>query len=308
MPRTKLEYIESLQHDEALHAQAYHELAALEKNANVRDTLLKLYKIETSHSAILRRVLLLNHYNSEPRRNIFNLLFLRLLRMILGVTFTIKFMEYGKLLTNEKMRKAHEKFHFNNEERKLLDAMGVGEKAEDILSDMLLSLNPVLSNIRDVVFGMNDGLVEVLAATVGFGAALHLPLLVFIAGVLVALSGTLSMSGGAFLSTKYERSIRSAKHAERSPGRSALYTGLFYFCGAVFPILPFALGIGGFNGIAISIILTAIVLVFTSSVIAVFSNQSIPKRVLESLAISLGAAAATIALGVYARFALHITI
>jgi VIT1/CCC1 family predicted Fe2+/Mn2+ transporter len=308
MPKTKIDYLTDLHNDEALHAQVYQYLSGVEKNAKAKETLLKLYRIETSHSSILQRVLQLNNYKARPRHNTLHLLFLKFLRIIFGITFAIKFMEYDKLLTHEKLGKAHEKFRFSQDEKRLLDVMEKGERVEDILANILVSGNPVLSNIRDVVFGMNDGLVEVLAATVGFGAALHLPMLVFIAGVLVALSGTLSMAGGAYLSTKYEKSIGSAANAFRHPGKSAFYTGLFYFCGAVFPLIPFALGIGGFYGIALAILLTAIVLTFTSSMIAIFSNQSIPRRVAESLVISLGAASATIALGLYARFALHITI
>ncbi|MEM3227521.1 MAG: VIT1/CCC1 transporter family protein [Candidatus Micrarchaeaceae archaeon] len=303
----KEQYLQNLQRDEELHSKVYKQLESGERG-EIKRTLLKLYTIEHGHSEILKKLLRMNKYAIKERDDFLRILLIRLSRKLFGIAFTIKFMEYNKLITNSKLTAAIRKFSFSSQELALLKTMEKGEKAEDILSATLLKLNPVLSNVRDVIFGMNDGLVEVLAATVGFGAALRLPVLVLIAGLLVALSGTLSMSGGAYLSTKYEHSIALPGNAKRTPARSALYTGAFYFFGAVFPILPFALGMSGAIGIALSILFTMVVLSIVSSAIAVLSGQSIAKRVAESLLISLGAASATILLGFYARYALHIVV
>ncbi|MEM0148975.1 MAG: VIT1/CCC1 transporter family protein [Candidatus Micrarchaeaceae archaeon] len=306
---SKIKYLQNLQADEALHAEVYKRLAASTKgNAKAKTVLEKLYRIEKGHAALLQKLLVMNGGNAKGGISRISLFGVMLARKLLGFTFAIKLMEYNKLLINERFRNALRSFRFNANERSLLGTLEKGEKVEDMLSNLLLSLNSVLANIRDVVFGMNDGLVEVLAATVGFSAALQEPLLVLIAGSLVAVSGALSMSGGAYLSTKYEKVISAANSKGKIPVRSALYTGLFYILGAIFPILPFAFGIGGMSGIAASIILTAIVLMLTSTLIAVLSNESISKRVAESLLISLGAAAVTIALGFYARYALHIIV
>jgi len=304
---SKEDYIKSLQQDEDFHAHVYNILSQHEKNQNVKNVLLRLYKIETLHSSILKSILEINGFKVRQRNNTLHMLLILLSRKIFGIAFTMKLMEYNKMITNEKLNAAMKQFSFSTKENELLRKMVRGERVEDILGSMLLSMNHVLANIRDVVFGMNDGLVEVLAATVGFSAALRSPILVLIAGLLVAISGALSMSSGAYLSTKYERDIGAAK-VKRSPSLSALWTGISYLLGAFFPILPFALGISGAYGIAYSILFTTLVLAIVSSMIAILSDQSVAKRVTESIILSLGAASITILLGLYARYALHITI
>jgi len=304
---SKEDYIQALQQDEDFHAQVYNILSQREKNQNVRSVLLKLYEIETLHSSILKNILEINGFKTRQRSNTLRMLLIMLSRNLFGIAFTMKLMEYNKMITNEKLNAAMRQFNFSTKEEELLRKMVRGERAEDVLGNVLLSMNNVLTNIRDVVFGMNDGLVEVLAATVGFSAALRSPILVLIAGLLVAISGALSMSSGAYLSTKYERDIGAAK-VKRNPTLSAMWTGIAYLLGAFFPILPFALGIGGAYGMVYSILSTMLVLAIASSMIAILSDQSVAKRVAESIILSLGAASITILIGFYARYALHITI
>jgi VIT1/CCC1 family predicted Fe2+/Mn2+ transporter len=196
-----------------------------------------------------------------------------------------------------------------DERRKIIEFMKQAEKIEAGIENEIIKHNNILSNIRDIIFGMNDGLVEVLAATVGFSAALQTqPGLVFFAGSIVAISGTLSMAGGAYISTEYETRLKKGVKRSGAGLKSAFYCGLAYIIGAMFPILPFGIGFSGFEGIALSIAITAIVLSFTAALIAVFSRQSISQRITENLAVSLGAAAVTIALGLYARYVLKIYI
>ncbi|MEM3781700.1 MAG: VIT1/CCC1 transporter family protein [Candidatus Micrarchaeaceae archaeon] len=305
---SKEEYLRDLQAAEALHAEAYKRLADTASDAKSKEVLKKLHKIEKGHAALLKKLLSYNGYAEKRGTSRLSLFKIIALRRLLGLAFSIKFMEYNALRVNEKLTTAMRTFKFTNQERKLLDEFEKGERGEGMLGNLLVSLSPVLKNIRDVVFGMNDGLVEVLAAVAGIGAALRTPLLVFLAGALIAISGSLSMAGGAYLSTKYEKAINTNKEKAASASKSAFYVGIFYIFGAIFPVLPFALGLGGLLGIAVAIALTALVLSISSSLIAIVSNESVPRRVAESLLISLGAAAVTIAIGAYARQVLHIIV
>lgn len=78
-----------------------------------------------------------------------------------------------------------------------------------------------LSQIREVVFGMQDGLIS----TVGFVAGVHGATannrLVLLAGIIQMIAGAFSMAAGAYLSTKAEREVvegqvraEYARHAE----------------------------------------------------------------------------------------------
>lgn len=83
----------------------------------------------------------------------------------------------------------------------------VEELEQEALLKKNVKANSIMSHIRDIVFGMNDGLVEVLAAVSGFTSVLQSNLLIAVAGAIVGVSGTISMAVGAYLSSKSEKDV-----------------------------------------------------------------------------------------------------
>ncbi len=68
-----------------------------------------------------------------------------------------------------------------------------------------------LSNVRDFVLGMNDGLVEILGAVTGLSAVyVNNPLMVAVSGSIVGVAGALSMGIGAFISVRSQRQVNKA--------------------------------------------------------------------------------------------------
>jgi VIT1/CCC1 family predicted Fe2+/Mn2+ transporter len=72
-----------------------------------------------------------------------------------------------------------------------------------------------------VVLGLNDALVELTGALVGFTFALANPRLIGIIGLITGISAALSMAASEYLSTKAEGSDNSAVKA-------SVYTGIAY--------------------------------------------------------------------------------
>ncbi len=68
--------------------------------------------------------------------------------------------------------------------------------------------------VRDVIFGANDGLVSILALVAGVYGAITDAYLIFIAGVVGAVAGAISMGAGAYLSSKSELEV-TEKESER---------------------------------------------------------------------------------------------
>ena len=163
----------------------------------------------------------------------------------------------------------------------------------------------MLNYTRSIVFGINDGLVEVLAVVAGVAMVATTGLVVALTGIIVGISGTLSMAAGAYLSSKSERvvesSFRNRKISHTSPRREAYYTGAFYLIGALVATYPFILGATSYLGVAESVISVSIVLSMASVLIAIMSDTSIRRRVLEMLAISLGTAFVTALIGFAVR-------
>jgi VIT1/CCC1 family predicted Fe2+/Mn2+ transporter len=89
----------------------------------------------------------------------------------------------------------------------------------DVITDELYNENLIettekiglLPHVREIVFGMNDGLVEVLASVSGLVGIYKSNLLSALAGLIVGISGTISMAVGAYLSSTSERDISLSK-------------------------------------------------------------------------------------------------
>lgn len=100
-------------------------------------------------------------------------------------------------------------------------------------------------------------------------------------------------------------SRRSAGETELVPSHEEIGTGikaatssfLFFSSGAIIPVLPYLLGLGGLPAGLVAIVLVGIALLSTGFVVGIFSGGPPFRRALRQLAIGYGAAAATFLLG-----------
>ena len=72
---------------------------------------------------------------------------------------------------------------------------------------------PEGSMLREVVFGANDGLVSNVALVAGIAGGTSDPKVIVLGGVAGLVAGAISMSLGAYVSTKSEREFREAEEA-----------------------------------------------------------------------------------------------
>jgi VIT1/CCC1 family predicted Fe2+/Mn2+ transporter len=164
----------------------------------------------------------------------------------------------------------------------------------------------VADTIREVIFGAEDGTVQntaLIAGMVGAGLSMRV---VVIAGMVNAIAGVLSMSVGAYLSSKAERDTRRAmadpdETRASSPLRDAMVMAAAYGVGALVPITPFVLGLGDpHTALVIAIAATALVLYGLGAGKAVASGQPIMRSGFEMLLLAAGAGLAGYLLGVLA--------
>ncbi len=302
----KERYFSALYATERLHRLIYERLGASEKDRAMRSLLRRLAAIELHHAKLWHSIAP-SAKEAGIGEHIHAALFAAL-RMLLGLTITVRLMERNELLLSSRLAKAYKQRNLTKKELRVLSKINASERSkESALRGRVLGRSRVLRNIRDITLGMNDGVVEVLAATAGLAVVLREPLLVVLGGLIVATAGTLSMSGGAYLSRDYERSVSGASSAS-TPAASAFYMGIAYIFGAMLPLLPFMAGMSGTAGIVASVISASAALSALSALISVVSGTRIGARMAKTLAISLGAAGATIAIGAFARLALHIYI
>jgi VIT1/CCC1 family predicted Fe2+/Mn2+ transporter len=162
-------------------------------------------------------------------------------------------------------------------------------------------------SIREIVFGVEDGVVQNLTLIAGMvGGGLSSRVIVF-AGAINAIAGVLSMSMGTYLSSKAERDVASAvadtaRPDSSTPGRDALVMATAYAGGALVPIIPFIPG-NLVRGMAMAgaVVLALLTLFSLGYGKAVVSHQRRVTSGIEMLVLASAAGLLGFLLGVVAR-------
>lgn len=290
---------------ERMHAIMYAHLAKEEDHPKHKRFLNKLTSEERKHEELLRTILSDEGVNVDKYApSGIKIAFYKIISAVFGVPFGIAVIEreegetikdYIAILSQIKEKKS------TNKLRTIIKDEEAGEQE---LQENLNDYSEHFEYIKSIIFGLNDGLVEILAVVAGLAVVATSPFVVVVGGIIVGISGTLSMAGGAYLSSKSYNLVEEEKKGKKAvnvPFKDAAYTGAFYFLGSLASVAPFAFGMSGFAGILTAIITVSIVLVLASAVIGIVSKTSIKRRSLEMLTISLGAAFVTIILGIILR-------
>ncbi|MBS3903412.1 MAG: VIT1/CCC1 transporter family protein [Anaplasmataceae bacterium] len=210
----------------------------------------------------------------------------RLMRRFLGLTFTARFLE------------RHEKEmidHYTDYARTASPELQ--KKIKEIIEHEHYHENQLISQIKEdkvefmgsIILGLNDGLIELTGALVGFSFALQNPVAVALTGTITGFAASLSMSASAYLQAQYEPG--------KDPYKSAFYTGIAYLLVVVLLITPFILLGSIYKALfSVAIIIVAIIssVSFYSSIIF---KRPLGKQLRQMLLLSVGVAIITFALG-----------
>ncbi len=173
------------------------------------------------------------------------------------------------------------------------------------------------SLVRDILFGFNDGLVEILGAVSGFFAAFEAASSVLLAGLTVAVAGAVSMGAGAFAATSSESEVKKieagkAKFLGKSsddkegvsrPWRAAFFVGGFYLIAALLPIVPVFLGA---KSVFVSFAVGAVISIAISIILSFISGMNTRRRILLNLMIIGIAVGVTYIAGMAAKEIFHV--
>jgi len=126
-------------------------------------------------------------------------------------------------------------------------------------------------SIREIVFGLEDGLVTTLGLTAGLAASLVANNIVIIAAIVEMFAGAVSMAAGTYLSNKsqlefiakeikkHKKEKKFVEHTFTSPAKAALTISFFYILGAIPPILPYFFA-SLYNALISSVVIGALTL------------------------------------------------
>ena len=300
--------------DELLDHETYLRLARVEKNVEIKELLQRLADKEKEHIDIWRTLLGdAGEAIGVPAFLNFRVFMLEAMRKVLGIAFVTRLLERDEANGLERYKEGLSGNALQEKDKRYLRRIIKDEQGHELaFASKVEKYEGELGYTQSIILGLNDGLVEILAIVAGLATVATTSFIVVIIGLIAGISGTLSMAGGVYLSSKSQGLVQEDGGSKRKkkifPSREGYYTGIYYFLGALIAVVPFILGLQGYVGIITSIILVSIALIVASTIIAVISGTSIRRRSLEMLAISLGAAFATILFGTFVKAYFGVTI
>ncbi|MCW1291917.1 MAG: VIT1/CCC1 transporter family protein, partial [Candidatus Rehaiarchaeum fermentans] len=144
-------------------------------------------------------------------------------------------------------------------------------------------------NVKDAIYAMSDGLVEVLSSISGLSGVFFNHLYVLIGGLIIGVSGTLSMTLGNFFSTLSEKEIEKnidEKEKKQQVSQSTKITAIYYLIGAIIPLVSFIANFGKYS-LIIAYILTGIAVFLVNYLIEFISERSNKQIIVRSTLITL---------------------
>lgn len=164
----------------------------------------------------------------------------------------------------------------------------------------------IRDNIRELIFGFQDGAIGNLGVVIGMAQASSSNSIILLAGVSTMMAQTISMSSGNYISIKSEKEYFSVDEddryfgrdyaAHKSPFFSSILMGISVMVGALIPMLAFFYYTGS-GGIIPSVLLTTSGLFIAGVVKSKYTNLSALRSGMEILIVAILAALAGYLIG-----------
>ncbi|MHB1907508.1 MAG: VIT1/CCC1 transporter family protein [Nitrososphaerales archaeon] len=219
------------------------------------------------------------------------------IRLILGSSFAIKYLEKKERITIKKYDSL--RAMIPPEDKATFEEMVEDEKEHErkLASDVEGSY---IKYISFIVLGLADALVEIAGIHAGSLGIYNSTLITGLAGIIAGAAASIAMASAAYAQAK--------QGFQGSAGLSAFYTGISYFVSAVILATPYFLTEDKYLAIFSSLVLGVLIIAFISYYNSVLSEESFKRNFAELAGIMLGATAALYFLGEVVRIVLHITI
>jgi predicted membrane protein (TIGR00267 family) len=312
--------------DELTEMVFYEKLSERVSDPRLKSALTELSSMEKKHSEFWKTFLEAHGVPTEKMKPHRYIIFAMLLfHKVLGTGLTVKILEHGEVETVARYRDYALETENDAKFKANIESIIEDEiKHEDIFSYSLEENERFVRRNRDIVYGISDGLVEVLAALAGLTALITNHYHVALGGLVVGISGTISMSVGAYLSanteSKYRISIlrRKAilenkkgddgeiKSLNQGSTKSARNVGFFYILGATVPIVPY-LFLSSYSALVVSVILVTFAQGFSNAIVALTMNMRIVKEAVRASLLGLLGAVASFSVAYAFHIFLHIS-
>lgn len=278
LPREAVEQAREFCVDEYIDHIVYKELASAEGNEEMKKILMKFSEQEYRHYQFWSSIA----GECKVRVPGWKIRLFKLSRKLLGLTFTLKYLERHEKDVIDSYR-SYLKYLESDSRRELEEIIRDEEEHERTL---LAGLNEnIVRYLSFIALGLADAIVEITGVHAGFLGATKETLVAGIAGLIVGVSAAFSMSGAAYLQAKAE-----AGEARENPGKSAIVTGVSYLIAVIVLALPYFLTQHQITAFIISVVLAIIIVSGFTFYNSVLNEKEFKGELLENLMILFGTA------------------
>lgn len=313
--------------DEMTDRDFYIRLSGKVKDNDFKQNLISLAKVEDEHLQFWKKRLEEVDYDtSKVKSHRFKISMLMVALRFIGVFLTVRLLEHGEINSIRAYREALDSNIESEEIRSGLESIINDEiEHEEIFENQISKSEGNVQRNQDIIYGISDGFIEVLGSMSGLAGIFLVPIYIALGGFVVALSGSMSMMLGAYLSSKSKTDFHILEiqrkalfrpsedenekidEMQQESRKSASTVGLFYLLGSAVPILPY-LFLGKFEALVLSILLVGIAQAIANAFIALSMNTRVARSALRAALLSLGVAIATYLVGFAFHLVFNVTI
>jgi VIT1/CCC1 family predicted Fe2+/Mn2+ transporter len=222
--------------------------------------------------------------------------FIIFIRLLLGVTFAVKFLERNEMRTIKKYKAVARRIpQRDRPEFKRIIADEVGHENEFVQQFD----EPHIRYISFIVLGLADALVEIAGIHAGSLGIYDKTELAGLAGIIAGAAASIAMASAAYAQAK--------TGFKGSATLSAIYTGLSYFFTAVVLATPYFLTNVMVYALTASLVLAVLLTAFISFYGSVISGTGFAKDFIEITSIVFGATVALYLIGIVIGYLTGIT-
>lgn len=193
---------------EILDRNLYWQLSEFVKDDQIRENLLRISKTEEKHSNFWKIFLEKRGIEVEEKMNgSFKISVMKFLSRFINPIYIISVLESGENSAIKTYFDFLSSYQLDEYESKALKKIILDEIEHETYFEKVMEKFG-LNNTRDIILGMNDGLVEILGTVAGLTAVYqNNPRIIGISGIVVGIAGALSMGIGAFVSVRSQKQI-----------------------------------------------------------------------------------------------------
>ena len=275
------EKVLSAQKNELTEHFVYKNLAQVVKRSQNAEILERISKEELTHYNFFKEIT-----QQDVRPDNLKAFFYTLISRIFGLNFGLKLMELGEGLAQDAYEEIKE---ISPKVKEII-------KEEEVHESQIIGMidEESLKYVSSMVLGLNDALVELSGALVGFTLALQKTKLIATVGLITGIAAAMSMAASEFLSTKHEET-------DKNPLKASIYTGVVYIVTVIFLILPYFLFKNPFLCLGLLILDVVLLIFIFTFYVSVAKGLNFKKRFLEMAGISLSIAAINFLIGLAIR-------